>query len=130
MVSHIPPACGGSASDRQLVERSLIMDKCVAGDSIMADKGMNLQDLFAPYNVTVNIPTFLKKGNQFSSKTLARDRKIASKRVHVERLIRLTKTYKILTQPMIGSFCELASELIFVCFMLCNFCSCIVPTNA
>jgi hypothetical protein len=24
----------------------------------MADKGFNVQDLFAPYDVTINIPTF------------------------------------------------------------------------
>jgi hypothetical protein len=34
---------------------------CDPGDSIMADKGFNVQDLFAPYNVTINVPTFKKK---------------------------------------------------------------------
>ena len=34
---------------------------CDKGDSIMADKGFNVQDLFAPYDVTINIPTFFRK---------------------------------------------------------------------
>ena len=45
MISHIPDAYGGSSSDRQLVERSDLAQKCHSGDSIMADKGFNVQDL-------------------------------------------------------------------------------------
>ena len=71
LVSHIPDAYGGSTSDRQLVERSDLTKKCDSGDSLMADKGINVQDLFASNNITINIPTFLRKGNQFTAKTLA-----------------------------------------------------------
>jgi hypothetical protein len=44
--------------DRQTCERSNLLTLCDKGDSIMADKGFNVQDLFAPYDVTINIPTF------------------------------------------------------------------------
>ncbi|KAI0218735.1 hypothetical protein LSAT2_029563, partial [Lamellibrachia satsuma] len=65
--------------------------RCDPGDSIMSDKGLNVQDIFAPYNVKVNIPTFLRKKNQLSTKKVLSDRKIACKRVHVERVIGLAK---------------------------------------
>ena len=130
LVTHIPHAYGGSTSDRQFVERSELTTQCSKGDSLMVDKGMNVQDIFAPVDITVNIPTFLKKGNKFKPKILARDRKIASKRVHIERIISLAKTYKILTQPMNSSESILSNEIIFICMMLCNFRSCIIPTNA
>ena len=130
LVTYIPEAYGGSTSDRQFIERSELTNTCDQGDSLMADKGINVQDIFAPVDVTVNIPTFLKKGNQFKSKTLARDRKVASKRVHIERIIGLAKTYKILTQPLNSIESTLASELIYICFMLCNFRTCIVPHDA
>lgn len=58
LVSYISPAYGGCTSDRQIVERSNLPFRCDSGDSIMADKGFNVQDLFATRNVTVNIPTF------------------------------------------------------------------------
>jgi hypothetical protein len=32
----------------------------------MADKGFNVQDLFARMDVTINIPTFFKKINRIS----------------------------------------------------------------
>ena len=48
LVSHVSEAYGGSASDRQIVERSTLKVICEPHASIMADKGFNVQDLFAP----------------------------------------------------------------------------------
>ena len=130
LCSYVSPAYGGSTSDRQIVERSTVPQSCDPGDSVMSDKGFNVQDIFAPYNVSVNIPTFFKKQNRMPGKTVLKDRKVASKRVHIERFIGLAKTYKILTIPMNTSETQLSSDILFVCFMLCNFRSGIVPTNA
>ena len=129
-VSYVSPAYGGSTSDRQIVERSNLTKIVDQGDSIMADKGFDVQDIFAPLDVTVNIPTFFRKKNKMSGETVLRDRKISSKRVHVERIIGLAKTYKILKNPMNHTESLLASEIIFICFMLTNFRKCIVPRNA
>ncbi|XP_014675449.1 PREDICTED: uncharacterized protein LOC106815500 [Priapulus caudatus] len=95
LVSFVSDAYGGSASDRQICERSNLSQICDPGDSIMADKGFNVQDLFISSNVEINIPEFFKKKNRMSAKSVTKDRKIASKRVHVERIIGLAKTYKI-----------------------------------
>jgi len=51
-------------------------------DSVKADKGFDVQDMFVPMNVTVNT---LEKN--MSGETVIRDRKISSKRMHVERII-------------------------------------------
>lgn len=130
MVSYVSEAYGGSTSDRQIVERSRLTRLCEPGDSIMADKGFNVQDIFAPLDVSINIPTFFKKKNKMSGASVLRDRKISSKRVHVERVIGLGKTYKILQNSMKHTEVILASDIIFVCFMLVNFRKCIVPTSA
>ncbi|KAK4327339.1 hypothetical protein Pmani_002171 [Petrolisthes manimaculis] len=130
LVSHVSPAYGGSVSDRHIIERSDIPKMCNPGDSIMADKGFEVQDLFAPHDVTVNIPTFFKTTNRLSGKAVLSDRKIASKRVHIERIIGLGKTYKILTSPLGHAETQLTSDIIFICFMLCNFHSCIVPSTS
>lgn len=130
LISYLSPAYGGSSSDRQIVERSNLTTVCDPGDSIMADKGFNVQDIFAPYDVAINIPTFFSKKNRMSGKAVLHDRKISSKRVHIERIIGLAKTYKILTTPMNTTETKLASEITFICFMLCNFRSCIVSSSA
>lgn len=56
---------GGSATDRQIIERSeLLHDKFTKGDSIMADRGFIVQDLFCLKGVVVNTPTVMRNMNQ------------------------------------------------------------------
>lgn len=121
LASYIPDSHGGSASDRILVERSDLPRMCDPKDSIMCDKGFDVQDIFAPFDVKINMPTFMRKKNQLTNQEVVRDRKIASQRVHVERVIGLAKTYKILSSPMNEIETCLGSRIIFICFMLCNF---------
>ncbi len=130
MVSDVTDAYGGAASDRQIVERSDLPQKCDPKDSLMADKGFKVQDIFAPYDVHVNIPTFFSKKNRMSNETVLKDRKIASKRVHIERIIGLGKTFKILERKMNATETKMASKIIFICYMLCNFKKNIVPSDA
>ena len=130
LVSYVSPAYGGSASDRQIVERSDLVHMCDPFDEIMVDKGFNVDDLFIPYRVRVNIPIFFKKKNRLSNVAVITDRKKASKRVHVERAIGLAKTYKIMRGPLNHIEFPLATEIISVCFWLCNFRRCIIPTSA
>ena len=61
LISYVSRAYGGSTSDREIVERSRLTEMCEPGDAIVADKGFDVQDLFAPRDVQVNIPTFFCK---------------------------------------------------------------------
>lgn len=60
LTSFISTDYGGSASDRQLVERSPLLNLCEPGDLVMSDKGFNVQDVFASRDVTINFQHFLK----------------------------------------------------------------------
>ena len=119
-VTHVQDAYGGSVSDRLMTERSDLMTKCDPGDSIMSDKGFTVQDIFAPYDIAINIPTFMTGKNQLSSMEVLHDRKIASKRVLIERIIGLAKTYKILSSKLNDVEAALGSQI--------NFRACIVPS--
>ncbi|CAC5370329.1 unnamed protein product [Mytilus coruscus] len=130
LVNYASPAYGGLTSDRQICEGINLSSICDKGDSIMADKAFNVQDLFAPYDVSINIPTFFRKKNRMTGKQILEDRAISSKRVHIEKIIGLAKTYKILKAPLNITETKLASEITFVCFMLCNFKTCIIPETA
>lgn len=114
-------AYAGSVSDRQIVERSSLLHLCEKGDSIMADRGFNIQDLFAKKGVGINIPTFLKGKSQIPFLMLKKDQQLSKQRVHIERLIGLTKTYKILCCDLNRNYVPLASKIFFICMMLCNF---------
>lgn len=121
MITYISPAYGGSTSDRQIIARSDLFKRLEKGDAIMADRGINVEDLFAPYGITVNIPTFMKGINQLPTLVVKKDRRIAAKRVHVERIIGLGKTFKILNGPLKTNEIKFGSQIIFVCYFLCNF---------
>lgn len=111
---------GGSASDRQVIEKSGLQYKCQAGDVVMADKGFTVQDIFAPHDITVSTPHFVKKGHLPLNQSMA-DRKFSKHRIHVERMIGLLKTFKILSTKLKHNYVSIAEEIVGVCVMLCNF---------
>lgn len=88
----------------------------------MSDKGFNVQGSFASRDATINIRTFKKKQNRMSGNTVLLDRKISSKRVHIESILAFAKTFKVLKGSLNSTKTKLASEIIFVCcFTLCLF---------
>jgi hypothetical protein len=56
---------------------------------------------------------FLKKRNRMSGKTVQRDRKLCSKLVHIEQVIGLAKSFKILTLAS-NRTAKLVSDISFV----------------
>lgn len=51
----------------------------------MTNKGFNVQDIFAPKDVSISTPTFFE--NRMFGKSVIRDRKVSSKRVHIDRIL-------------------------------------------
>lgn len=122
-VTYVSDVYCGATSDRQIVERSTLVSEPLlsSGDAIMADRGIMVQDLFIGKNVTVNTPTTMRGVNQLPPGIVVHDRRIASKRIHVERVIGYAKTYKILNGPICSERRELASRIVPVCLYLVNF---------
>lgn len=61
----------GSSTDKQLDPTTEMFEK---GDSIMEDRGIMIQDLFACRDVTVNTPTFQKGKSQIDPHEVVKDR--------------------------------------------------------
>ena len=61
---------------------------------------------------------FLKKRNRMSGKTVQRNRKISSKLVHIEQVIGLAKSFKILTLASNRTEAKLVSDISFVVVQL------------
>jgi len=80
-----------------------------------------IQDLFASKDVAVNTRKMLKGKTCFEPQDIIRDRQIAPKRIHIERVIGLSKTFKILKKELPPSTRALGSRIIFVFFVLSNF---------
>ena len=74
----------GSITDRDLVVASGLLDKLERGDSLMADKGFEIEDLLLPLGVRLNIPSFLDKQHQIQPSDVRNTKTITAVRIHVE----------------------------------------------
>lgn len=106
-------------SDSELVEKSGLVDLLQPGDAVMVDKGFRL-DAVLPPTTTVHMPPFTK-GAQLSCAQVIKTRKIASARIHVERVIRRIKEFHFLDRPIPINMLDIADGIFRSCALLCNF---------
>ncbi|XP_067650547.1 uncharacterized protein [Haliotis asinina] len=109
----------GSISDRKIVQQSGFLDKLEYGDDIMADRGFLIRDLLTKRMCTLNIPPF-SMGKQLKSKAVAKTRRIASSRIHVECAIGRLKKFQILQRVIPLRLKSILDQMQFVCAALCN----------
>ncbi|XP_003386507.1 PREDICTED: uncharacterized protein LOC100637207 [Amphimedon queenslandica] len=111
----------GSISDKKLIHFSGILKLLEKGDSVMADRGFDIQDDLTPIGVKVNIPPFLRGKSQLDANEMIETRRIASERVHVERMMGRIKNFHIFDRSLPSSLTDLANQIFFVCAVLSNF---------
>lgn len=80
-----------------------------------------VQDLFANRDVLVNTTSMLSVRSQLEPNEFAKDRRVASKRIRIERIIGLAKIYKILKKEICQNKVQLSPRIIYLCFVLANF---------
>ena len=70
VITFVSKLYAGSISDKELTRNSGILDLLEPGDSVMADRGFDIQDDLALLGVRLNIPPFLKGKSQLTEKEL------------------------------------------------------------
>lgn len=125
-VTFVSKAFGGSVSDRQIVEKSGLLDLLKDGDIVCADKGFTISDLLENHGVAVNLPPRLGKRRQLTAHEIKTTNNIARRRVHIERIIGFIKDNKILKDTFKQSLMKYVNAIVYVCAMLSNFKSPIV----
>lgn len=111
----------GSISDKELTMQSGLLELLKKDDSVMADKGFEIEDELIINGVHLNLPSFLRDKKQFSEKELVFTRRIASLRIHVERAIERIKNFHIFDRSLPVNLTDIADRLFFVCSVLTNF---------
>lgn len=94
VVSFLSKAWGGRVSDVEVVRKSGFLDSKLhfPGDQILADRGFTVQeDMALSCSAELIIPSFTKGKRQLSAQEVETSRKIASVRIHIERIIGLIK---------------------------------------
>ena len=128
VISFLSSLWGGRISDKEITTRSGLLDLLEPGDSVMADRGFDIESIM-PAETDVNMPPFLRENVQFDEKDLIRTRRIASLRIHVERAMERIKNFQI-TNFFPATLCPLAEQIIFVCAFLTLFEPPLVPSSA
>ena len=110
----------GSISDREIVLRSGFLSQSFDdGDSVMADKGFQIQDIL-PLGVSLNIRPFLGSNSQMSAEDVVRTQQIAILRIHVERAINKIKNFRIWNGVLPLSLFGVVNQMWSVCAFLCS----------
>ena len=120
-VTFVSSVFEGSISDRAITEQSNLLELLERGDSVMADKGFDIQDILITRGVKLNIPPFKQGERQLLPEEIASTKKIAAIRIHVERKMQRIKSFRILSREIDNSMFDCVEQLVFVCAMLTNF---------
>ena len=118
-ISYLSKGAGGRTGDPQITNKSgFLNQEFSAEDVVLADKGFG--------KVVVNegivlIPPKKKSGEQFSPEDLALTQKIASKRIHIERVIGRLRVFRILTNRVPLSMMPYLDKVNMLCAALVNF---------
>ena len=110
----------GRVSDKELTNKSGLLDLLEPGDNVMADRGFDIADIL-PTNVTLNIPPFLGTRQQLTADETDETARIAAVRIHVERAIGRIKNYHILDGNCALSLTPVMDQIFTVCSYLTNF---------
>ena len=105
-INFVSKCYGGRASDVQVVKESGFHTSQfhMPGDQILADRGFTLLDEFAAGSSSeLLIPAFTKGKKQLSAKEVEVSRKIASVRIHIERVIGLLRNRYTILKGIIPS---------------------------
>ena len=121
VITYVSKLYGGSISVKELTRCSGILDLLEKGDSVMADRGFDIQDELTLQGVRLNIPPFLKGKSQLSESELVETRRIASIRIHVERAMERIKNFHIFDRTLPSSMSSITNQTFFVCAVLSNF---------
>ena len=83
----------GSISDKRLTLKSGILDSLEPGDSVMAEKGFDIEEYLIPLGVKLNIAPFLRGKTNFDHGELIQTR-------HVGRAMEHFKNFHIFDQTL------------------------------
>lgn len=136
-ISYVSRCAGGRISDKEIVERSNLIDFLLPGDIIIADRGFTCSDYARMVYAEIKIPPFTKGKKQLEKVEVDWSRELSTVRIHVERVIGLLKQkYTILENvlplSLIRDKDDIATSidrLVRVCCSLVNLCPSVVPQD-
>uniref|UniRef100_A0A8C9YWI5 THAP-type domain-containing protein n=1 Tax=Sander lucioperca TaxID=283035 RepID=A0A8C9YWI5_SANLU len=120
LIMFISPAYGGRCSVKFITQESGFLEYLRPGDEVMADRGFTIRDLLFERKVNLVLPAFTHKGGQLSDEDVTATRRISNVRIHVERVIRRLKVFKIISQTVPINLEHKMDKILRICAALVN----------
>ena len=122
-------------SDKHLTENCGLLNYLLPGDTILADRGFDIQESVRLYCARISIPSFTRGKKQLTGIEVEQAQRIANVKIHVEQVIGvLRQKYTFLhgTQPVDFLTARedgvpLLDKVVLVCCALVNICDSVVP---
>ena len=121
VVTFVSSLYTGCISDVELFKLCGLLNLLDENDDVMADKGFTIKSLLQSKQVTLNIPAFLSAKRQFSPSEVSETERIASLRIHIERVNRRIKEFHFFDSPVPLNLLGSVNQLWTVCTLLTNF---------
>ena len=120
LISFLSDVWGGRATDVQITRESGFLNLIDPGDLILADRGFIIKEDLLVRQAKLEIPPPSKGIEQQTPEDVAKTKKIANARIHVERAIGRMKLFSILQQTLPISLVPLIDDIVVVCAALVN----------
>jgi hypothetical protein len=136
VITFISRGWSGRTSDVYLTEHCGFLDKILPGDVVLADRGFTISEAIAFCHAELQIPAFTKGKKQLSPIDVETSRILAAVRIHVERVIGVTRQKYSLLESTIpitllqnDPSCNLTTldKVVRVACALTNMCPSCVP---
>ena len=109
---------GGKTSDKDICSSSGFYQQLTAGHRLAVDKGFLIEKEL-PQGVSLAMPSFRKKGSQFTNTQFYKSKIISRARSHVERINERIKNYSIL-RLLSHHYRSIATDILVVVCHLVN----------
>lgn len=119
-ICYVSELYGGRSSDRHIVRTSGFLDYINPGDQVLADRGFGVREELLMKQATLVLPPAGKGATQMTTKQTLDTKRVANVRIHVERVIRLLKTFRLLVNTIDNKTLRHANEMLFICAALTN----------
>ena len=120
MISFVSRGWGGRTSDKHIVKESGFLNLVDPGDVILADRGFTIQAELLMLGAKLEVPPASSGWEQQTAEDVAKTKKIANARIHVERAIGRMKWFSILRNTIPLTLMSILDDIVVVCAQLCN----------
>lgn len=130
LVNFVSPGYGGRATDTAIAENSGFLEMLKAGMQIMADRGFkNMSHILEMKGCVLVRPPTVSSNNQSSTQEVKESKRIASLRIHVERVIGRLKEFKILTEVIDHNLIQSFDCIVYIACGLINLQPCLFKND-